>query len=439
MRREIKIGIFLTGTLVVLAVFIFVVGNLSNLFRRPGYPVIVRYETSLGLDKSAAVKMAGIKIGYVKNIELENNRSKVTLSINPRFRIPVGSRAVQAVQGLLGEKYVEVQPGTAAEAIPPDGELAAGPSSGLDQLAPMLAKLGGDLEEAAGSLREMMNQESRENFARALENIASLSSDLRAFMSENKAKLNQTVDSASSTARNLDQEVRVLTKDFGDTLADLRDILKENRGDVRDNLAKLRELLAGVEESVKVLNRTLQKIDSGQGTVGKLINDEGLYHDAQDAVRDVRKISAAVADIRLAADLRAEYLERTEFFKTAFSLALWQRQKVFFKGGVSHQPDRSATGGGEVAVSAEVGARWAGFSPRAGIIESAFGAGFDFYTLSDRLVLSVEGSDFGRPESPLFRTFARFYPRKYVYLVLGLEDFTLVERREVFLGLGLSL
>ena len=81
MRREIKVGIFFTGALVILAVFIFIVGNLSNLFRRPGYPIVIRYETSLGLDKTAAVKMAGIKIGYVKDIQLEGRRSKVILSI----------------------------------------------------------------------------------------------------------------------------------------------------------------------------------------------------------------------------------------------------------------------------------------------------------------------------------------------------------------------
>ena len=68
MKREMRVGIFLTGALVILATFIFVVGNLSNLFRRPGYPIIVRFDTSLGLDKTAAVKMAGIKIGYVKEI-----------------------------------------------------------------------------------------------------------------------------------------------------------------------------------------------------------------------------------------------------------------------------------------------------------------------------------------------------------------------------------
>ena len=440
MRREVKIGVFLTGTLAILAIFIFVVGDLSNLFRRPGYPVVVRYDTSLGLDKTAAVKMAGIRIGYVKGIELENNRSRVTLSINPRFRIPVDSRAVQAVQGLLGEKYVEVQPGRAAEFILPGGELEAGPSAGLDQLAPMLTRLGGDLEEAAASLRDMMNRESRENFGRALENIASLSSDLRVFMTENKSKLTQTVDSASSTARNLDQEVRALSKDFADTLKDLRDILEENRGDVRENLTKLRELLDKVDQSVKVLNRTLEKIDSGQGTVGKLINDEGLYHEAQGAVRDVRKISQAVADIRLAADLRSEYLGRAEFFKTTFSLAVWQREKVFFQARLSHLPDPAGpSSGGRVAVSAQVGARLSGFAPRAGIIESAFGAGLDFYALEDRVVLSVEGSDFARSRSPLLRTSARFYPRKYVYLLLGLEDFTLADRRELVLGLGLSL
>jgi hypothetical protein len=79
------------------------------------------------------------------------------------------------------------------------------------------------------------------------------------------------------------------------------------------------------------------------------------------------------------------------------------------------------------------------FAPRGGIIESKFGAGLDYYALKDKLVLSIEGLDFNRAKSPLFRTYARFYAQKNVYVILGLEDFTLSAKREVFFGLGLGL
>jgi phospholipid/cholesterol/gamma-HCH transport system substrate-binding protein len=439
MRREIRVGIFLTGALVILGVFIFVVGNLSNLFRRPGYPVIVRYTTSLGLDKSAAVKMAGIKIGYVKDIELEKTHSKVTLSIYPRFKIPIGSKAGQAVQGLLGEKYVEIQPSPSAAFVQPGGELEPGASSGMDQLAPMLTSLGADLQEVARSLKEMMNQEARANFDVALKNIARLSGEVEAFVAANREKLDRTVDTASNTARYVDQEVQTLSKSFDETLGELRQILQENRGDVRDNTAKIKELLAKIEESIRLINKSLEKVDKGEGTIGKLVNDEGLYDEARATLRDVRAITEDLAGLKIRPDLRGEYLNKGDFLKMAFSLAVWHKRRAFFMGQVVHQPDLSRPDEGRFTVSAEGGLRLGDFAPRAGIIESEFGAGLDYYALKDRLVLSVEGLDFNRPSSPLFRTFARLYPSRYVYFILGLEDFTLAARREVFFGVGVGI
>ena len=108
--------------------------------------------------------------------------------------------------------------------------------------------------------------------------------------------------------------------------------------------------------------------------------------------------------------------------------------RAFFLGQVVEKPDA-----GSLVYSAEGGLRLGGFTPRAGIIESKFGAGLDYYAFKDRLVLSVEGLDFNRATSPLFRTFARFYAHKNVYLILGLEDFTLSDKREVFFGLGAGI
>jgi phospholipid/cholesterol/gamma-HCH transport system substrate-binding protein len=434
MRREVKIGIFFTGALLVLAVFIFVVGNLSNLFRRPGYPIYIRYETSLGLDKTAAVKMAGIKIGYVKDIQLEGRRSKVILSIYPRYRIPHGSKAVQSVQGLLGEKFVDVVPSIEDEFLKPGDELVPGASTGLDQLTPMLTSLGSDLQQVARNLRDMTGKETQDHFVQAVKNLAEVTAEIQSFLAENRGKVGQTISDASHTARTVDERVKSLSASFDATLTELRRLLEENRGDIRGSVTKLREVLAKMDESVTLLNKTLEKIDRGEGTAGKLVNDEALYNEATDAVRDMQKVADSVASINLHLDVRGEYLARSEGLKGFFNLGVWYKNRAFFLGQIVDDPvaDR-------FVYSAQGGMRFGAFGPRAGIIESEFGAGLDYYAFKDRLVLSVEGQDFNRATSPVFRTFARFYPHKNVYLILGLEDFTLSDRREVFFGLGAGI
>ena len=68
MKREVKIGIFLTGALLIMAVFIFIAGDLSTWFQKPGYELSVLFPSSTGLEKHAAVRLAGVKIGYVTDI-----------------------------------------------------------------------------------------------------------------------------------------------------------------------------------------------------------------------------------------------------------------------------------------------------------------------------------------------------------------------------------
>ena len=307
MRRDLKIGIFFTGALLVLAVFIFIVGNLSNLFRRPGYPINIRYESSLGLDKTAAVKMAGIKIGYVKDIQLEGRRSKVILSIYPKYKIPRGSKAIQSVQGLLGEKYVDVQPSMEDDYLRPGDELVPGPSSGMDQLTPMLNALGNDLQQVARNLKDMTNKETRDNFAEAVKNLSSLTGEIERLVAENRGKVSQTLTAASDTARSLDERVKDLAQNANATLAEIQRLLQENRADIRDNVTKLKDVLSKIEESVTLLNKSLDKIQKGEGSIGKLVNDEGLYNEARGAVRDVEKIAETVSSLRPTLDVRGEY------------------------------------------------------------------------------------------------------------------------------------
>ncbi|MGD2246136.1 MAG: MlaD family protein, partial [Candidatus Aminicenantes bacterium] len=117
MKREIKIGIFLTAALLLIAIFIFIVGDLGVLFRKPGYPLIVSYDSATGLEKRAVVRMAGVKVGYVRDIRLKRRKAEVELIISSGVFVPEGSRATLASIGLLGEKHIEILPGEGEESL----------------------------------------------------------------------------------------------------------------------------------------------------------------------------------------------------------------------------------------------------------------------------------------------------------------------------------
>jgi hypothetical protein len=183
-----------------------------------------------------------------------------------------------------------------------------------------------------------------------------------------------------------------------------------------------------------LLTESIEKINRGEGTVGKLIHDEELYNRAEGVLADVEKIAGSASSFRVKGNLRLDYYTESELIKGYLTLSLWPASDKFVLGQIIHDPfvDR-------FTYSVQGGMRFGDFSPRAGIMESEFGVGFDYYALQDRLKLSLESYDFNRDPRPQFRIFASFYASKYLYLLLGLNDFSIADNREVFFGLGIGL
>ena len=122
MKRELKIGIFMAGTFVILAVFIFIVGDMSELVSRSrGYELYRPHSTPpWGWRSSAAVKMAGVKIGYVKDIRLDERRGPGGDGHLARHsRSPKGPRRRCPLSASLGEKYIEIIPSEEADFLRP--------------------------------------------------------------------------------------------------------------------------------------------------------------------------------------------------------------------------------------------------------------------------------------------------------------------------------
>jgi phospholipid/cholesterol/gamma-HCH transport system substrate-binding protein len=434
MRREVKVGIFLVGAFCVFAVAAFVVGNVSRLFQPRGYSLFVVFDSALGLDKSAAVRLAGIKIGYIKDIRLDLRKTRVDLQIFNKFRIPRGSQAAQATMGLLGEKYIEIRPGESDAFHAPGEELVGLPAAGLDQIGPVLMGVGQEIKELSASVRKLLSGETEQNLQQTLRNVSALTEELKALAAENRVAVGRVIGNADKAILSVDSRLQALTAEVDRAAAGLRGLIDENRFGVKENLDRLQTVLDKIRQSVDLLNGSLEKIRNGEGTLGRLVNDPGLYEKAEGAVGDVRKAVGPLASLAVRPEFRAEYFPSSERVRSSFSLTVLSDRRPVLLGAIVHDPWRD-----RFLYSAQGGWRFGGFAPRAGLIESAFGAGVDYYALRDRLVLSLEGFDFDRAESPQLRAAARFFPHRNVFFVLGLNDFASTSRSAVFFGLGLGV
>jgi phospholipid/cholesterol/gamma-HCH transport system substrate-binding protein len=426
MSRKLKVGLFVGGTLAVAAVFILLVGDVSYVFKKPGYTLNVEVATAAGLDTKAVVKMAGVKIGFVKGIELSGIRARVVMDIDAEVRVPDDSEATFATLGLIGEKYVEINPGESATFCPDGGIIQGSQKPGFDQVGELLSGVGSKLQEAAGSLRDTLDEETRAKLKAALDGAAGATEELRRFLEQNRGGFQALIQGADRTVEDLGRTVSDMAEKIDRTLGVLRDAVTETRSPLKDDLAK-------IGEAVDKLRELLERIERGEGTAGKIVRDPSLYNEASEVIASVKKTVGSLAGVKGYADFQAGYYGSSELLRSSLSAGLRVKEKSFVEAGLVRDP-----WAGEFRFSLQGGIRLGSFAPRAGFIENELGLGLDYFG-GEAWGLSLEGFAFNRAESPRVRLTGKFYPARNVYLMAGADDFTLARRREVFFGLGLVL
>ena len=111
--NELRVGVLVIIAIAVLLGFLYKTGSFD--FKKEGYEVRVLFNIVSGVQKNAPVRLAGVEIGQVSGIALSyENGTKVavTLWLEERAKIRKDSRAYITALGLMGEKYIELSPGS---------------------------------------------------------------------------------------------------------------------------------------------------------------------------------------------------------------------------------------------------------------------------------------------------------------------------------------
>jgi len=111
---EIGVGMFVAAGMAALLMLALQVSNLANLSTGKGYYVTAHFENIGGLKVKAPVTMGGVRVGRVAGIEFDQKRYEavVHLLINEQYnRLPKDTSASIFTSGLLGEQYVNLDPG----------------------------------------------------------------------------------------------------------------------------------------------------------------------------------------------------------------------------------------------------------------------------------------------------------------------------------------
>jgi phospholipid/cholesterol/gamma-HCH transport system substrate-binding protein len=124
MRREVEIavGVFMLAGLLALGYLSIRLGQV-DLFGARGYTVLADFPTVGGLKTGSVVEIAGVRVGRVDSISLKDFQARVEMHINQG--VPIQSDAIVSIKtkGLIGEKFVQINPGGSEKLVGDKGRL----------------------------------------------------------------------------------------------------------------------------------------------------------------------------------------------------------------------------------------------------------------------------------------------------------------------------
>lgn len=274
-RNQVTVGLFLTIALIIgIAGTIWLVrGGL-----RRGYPMYAVFQWGANLRVGQAVRLAGVQVGYVGDVQLRDNGTLVvTMQIENGRKIPRNAKAIVQSVGIFGDAEV------ALPATPSPTSYAAGdtvpsgtPAAGIPELTAKADSVASTaVTLSAEAQRQFVDSGGLRDIRRTLAETSRLVAQLTQISAEQSRQLTLTQRQVRSTLAAID------SAKVDSTVSNLR-----------ATSANVTALTDSLRLTTSRVNATLALLQTGQGTAGKLLTDSLLYRDVRSLVTRIDSLTA---------------------------------------------------------------------------------------------------------------------------------------------------
>ena len=282
--------LFWIGLVFIISVIIFVGGLLyiqDISLQKSHYTFTVLFENVQGLNVGDQVDMLGKKIGKVSQTRIIGQKIAVELAINNSFvfTIPVDSKIEVKSEGLIGSKFISITPGVNRKDYILPGETVEGLREfDFTEITPGILPLTQDLSAFARRLKATLGEEEKDKIRFTIQNIESLTSELDTFIynyrnivsDKDRKNFQDFLKNLNGAVKDLKYGINKEIGKMDSMLDDLKQVTDKS-DELSSTITELKNSSAALTEATGKFNRILGKIDTGEGTIGKLISDTTLY------------------------------------------------------------------------------------------------------------------------------------------------------------------
>lgn len=280
---ELRVGIVVAIAAIIL--FLGIIWIKEYRFNVERYKYGVLFPNVGALSVADPVTVLGVKKGTVESIILSGGDVLVTFNLTTDVKLKKDAKFTVMNIGLMGERFVDVSPGHSSELLDLSKPVEGFYDTGIPEVMGMAGQMLDEIRRLVAHLEGIFGTEwSQESFRETIKNLRKLSTDLVTLLDRNKDKLEKTATDLSYTS------------------SELKNLLDKNKGKLQSSVdnftassAKLDTITTTLSSLSVSLKNLTQKIESGQGTFGKLVNDSTLYNDLRKTTQNVDEL---ITDIK---------------------------------------------------------------------------------------------------------------------------------------------
>ena len=278
-RDEVLVGLLLIAT-----VAIAVVGSLwlARGGLSKGYPLYAKFPWGAGLKQGQPVWLVGVTVGYVDGVELKQNGILITtLRITDDYKVPVGSKATVVPNGIFGDMAVALTHDRPNPVSYNEGDtVPVGPTTpGIAQITAKADSIARSVNTVTTALQqEMVAAGGLRDMRQAIAGTNRLIADFSSIAAEQSRQLSATMTSLRRAASAVDP-VKV-----DSTITN-----------IQTASANMAAMSADLKATSARLDLILAKVDSGNGSAAKLLNDPGVYNDVRGLLA---RMDSLIADVK---------------------------------------------------------------------------------------------------------------------------------------------
>lgn len=429
MSAEAKVGAFAVGGIMMLGAAMFALGNI-HLGSSDDLILYANFKQVIGLEPKATVRLRGVPIGRVEEIENEIETVSVMLKVNPDIQIPKDSIATISTVGVMGEKFVNITPGKDTSQYLNDGDRIKGvEESGMDAMFAGMEKTLDNVDELLKAMRSIIGDETFKK------SVVDMSSNMK----DASAHVNGLVESLEKTAKGNEDNINQMVSQMQSVLSKM-DASMSHVEHMTSNIDKF----AGDPQTAENLKTTLQNISETSKSVAdmaqninKFAGDPKVAEDMKATVSNARSITERADKILTKVQGTADKISKVDVTPSVDLLYSGKRSDWNANVNVEVTSDRTSLNlgvedvGDGSKINAQVGKRFNDLGARAGVVAGKIGLGVDAYA-GNKWKFSAEAYD---PNDFTLRLKSQYKVADSTYILGEWHEVNHKDDRAVYVGI----